>query len=191
MSRGPALRAEMPADEKRKGKAAVDLVGSQVRGHCALPALSSSPVPSRLPVTVADEVRRPAWGESPAHAASCACALCCMTGSHSPRLRAARCCAPWSRMLFRAKLRTVQELMLSLSSSAPWRRPRPRAERGPRRRQVGKSGASWIAQALLLALGSIAAALPIIAAIFAAVIAAWLGAVRHLNAQMEARYTRP
>ncbi len=40
--------------------------------------------------------------------------------------------------------------------------------------QVGKSGASWIAQALLLALGSIAAALPIIAAIFGAVIAAWL-----------------
>lgn len=53
--------------------------------------------------------------------------------------------------------------------------------------QVGKSGASWIAQALLLALGSIAAALPIIAAIFGAVIAAWLAAVRHLNTQMEVR----
>ncbi|KAK9832801.1 hypothetical protein WJX81_002274 [Elliptochloris bilobata] len=53
--------------------------------------------------------------------------------------------------------------------------------------QVGKSGASWIAQALLLALGSIAAALPIIAAIFGGVIAAWLAAVRHLNAQMEER----
>jgi len=73
----------------------------------------------------------------------------------------------------------------SLLSLAPGRRPPPRPERGPRRRQVGKSGASWIAQALLLALGSIAAALPIIAAIFAAVIAAWLAAVRHLNAQME------
>ena len=52
---------------------------------------------------------------------------------------------------------------------------------------MGKSGASWIAQALLLALGSIAAALPIIAAIFGAVIAAWLAAVRHLNTQMEVR----
>jgi len=77
----------------------------------------------------------------------------------------------------------------ALTNTAPVCCPPPRAERGPRRRQVGKSGASWIAQALLLALGSIAAALPIIAAIFAAVIAAWLGAVRHLNAQMEARYT--
>ncbi len=32
---GPDRRAEMPAEEKRKGKAAVDLVGSQVRGLCA------------------------------------------------------------------------------------------------------------------------------------------------------------
>ena len=43
--------------------------------------------------------------------------------------------------------------------------------------QIGKSGGAWITQALLLALGSISAALPVIAAAFTAVILAWLQAV--------------
>ena len=50
--------------------------------------------------------------------------------------------------------------------------------------QIGKSGASWITQALLLLTGSIAAALPVIAAVFAAVIASWLLAVGKLGQQM-------
>ena len=50
--------------------------------------------------------------------------------------------------------------------------------------QVGKSGASWITQALLLITGSITAAMPVIASVFAAVIAAWLFAVTKLGRQM-------
>ena len=50
--------------------------------------------------------------------------------------------------------------------------------------QIGKSGASWITQALLLLTGSIAAALPVIAAVFVAVIASWLLAVGKLGQQM-------
>lgn len=44
--------------------------------------------------------------------------------------------------------------------------------------QIGKSGGAWLTQALLLGLGSIAASMPVIAACFAGVCAAWLGAVR-------------
>jgi hypothetical protein len=47
--------------------------------------------------------------------------------------------------------------------------------------QIGKSGASWITQALLLATGSIQAALPIIAAIYTGVIACWIRAVSILH----------
>ena len=53
--------------------------------------------------------------------------------------------------------------------------------------QIGKSGASWITQALLLAVGSISAALPVIASVFAAVIVSWLLAVGNLGAQMAVR----
>lgn len=51
--------------------------------------------------------------------------------------------------------------------------------------QIGKSGASWITQAVLLISGSIASALPFIAAVYAGVISAWLLAVRKLGHQME------
>lgn len=47
--------------------------------------------------------------------------------------------------------------------------------------QIGKSGGAWITQALLLLTGSITASLPIIAAIFMGVIAAWLTAVGSLG----------
>eukprot|EP00891_Asterochloris_glomerata_P004312 jgi/Astpho2/4312/gw1.00065.20.1_t len=43
--------------------------------------------------------------------------------------------------------------------------------------QIGKSGASWITQALLLCLGSITRSLPIITATFLGVIGCWLAAV--------------
>lgn len=51
--------------------------------------------------------------------------------------------------------------------------------------QIGKSGASWLTQALLLCTGSIQAALPIIAAVFAAVIACWLRAVSTLGTTIQ------
>ena len=54
--------------------------------------------------------------------------------------------------------------------------------------QIGKSGASWITQALLLITGSISAAMPVIAAVFTAVIASWLFAVTKLGQQMAVRY---
>lgn len=50
--------------------------------------------------------------------------------------------------------------------------------------QIGKSGASWITQALLLVTGSITAAMPIIASVFGVVIASWLFAVGRLGRQM-------
>jgi len=53
--------------------------------------------------------------------------------------------------------------------------------------QIGKSGASWIAQALLLITGSISAAMPVLAAVFGVVIALWLFAVGKLGQQMAVR----
>ena len=50
--------------------------------------------------------------------------------------------------------------------------------------QIGKSGAFWITQALLLITGSISAAMPVIDAVFTAVIASWLFAVAKLGQQM-------
>ena len=50
--------------------------------------------------------------------------------------------------------------------------------------QIGKSGASWITQALLLLLGSIQTAMPVIAGVFTVVIGAWLFAVQRLGQQM-------
>jgi ATP/ADP translocase len=49
---------------------------------------------------------------------------------------------------------------------------------------VGKSGASWITQALLLAVGSISSAMPVIAAIFATVVASFFVAVNGLRKEM-------
>lgn len=51
--------------------------------------------------------------------------------------------------------------------------------------QIGKSGASWITQALLLVTGSIQAALPFISAIFLMVIAAWIRAVAILGSTIK------
>ena len=52
--------------------------------------------------------------------------------------------------------------------------------------QVGKSGASWVTQALLLAFGSLQAGLGVIAGVYAVVIVAWLRAVGGLGRMMEA-----
>lgn len=52
--------------------------------------------------------------------------------------------------------------------------------------QVGKSGASWVTQALLLAFGSLQAGLGVIAAVYGLVIVAWLRAVGGLGKLMEA-----
>lgn len=51
--------------------------------------------------------------------------------------------------------------------------------------QIGKSGGAWITQALLLALGSIHASLPVITAAFVGVISAWLRAVFSLGKQLK------
>ncbi|KAK9812014.1 hypothetical protein WJX73_008976 [Symbiochloris irregularis] len=51
--------------------------------------------------------------------------------------------------------------------------------------QIGKSGGAWITQALLLGLGSISAALPVISLCFAGVVVAWLRAVGKLGQQMQ------
>lgn len=51
--------------------------------------------------------------------------------------------------------------------------------------QIGKSGASWITQAVLLITGSIASAMPFIAAVYGLVITSWLFAVQKLGKQME------
>ena len=48
--------------------------------------------------------------------------------------------------------------------------------------QAGKSGASWVTQGLLLAFGSIDAAVPVIGAAYGLIIVAWLNAVRVLSA---------
>ena len=53
--------------------------------------------------------------------------------------------------------------------------------------QVGKSGGAWITQALLLGLGSLAAALPIISVAFVAVVSGWIFAVSILGRQMKVR----
>ena len=53
--------------------------------------------------------------------------------------------------------------------------------------QIGKSGGAWITQALLLGLGSISAALPIISLTFAGVVVAWLRSVGKLGDQMQVR----
>lgn len=51
--------------------------------------------------------------------------------------------------------------------------------------QIGKSGGAWITQALLLLLGSITAAMPVISAAFLAVVISWLAAVRSLGVQLK------
>ena len=51
--------------------------------------------------------------------------------------------------------------------------------------QVGKSGASWVTQALRLAFGSLQAGMGVIAGVYAVVIVAWLRAVGGLGRQME------
>jgi ATP/ADP translocase len=51
--------------------------------------------------------------------------------------------------------------------------------------QVGKCGASWATQALLLVMGSIPAALPLVAAVYLAVIGAWIVAVGCLSRRVE------
>ncbi|CAL8465241.1 g4776 [Coccomyxa elongata] len=56
--------------------------------------------------------------------------------------------------------------------------------------QVGKSGASWVTQALLLALGSISAAMPVIAAIFGGVVTSFFFAVNGLRKEMVAHDKR-
>lgn len=51
--------------------------------------------------------------------------------------------------------------------------------------QIGKSGASWIIQAFLLAFGSLSACLPFIGVVFAVVIVTWIRATLSLHRQME------
>ncbi len=50
--------------------------------------------------------------------------------------------------------------------------------------QIGKSGASWVTQALLLVMGSISAAMPVIAAIFGCVVTSFFFAVNRLRKEM-------
>ena len=50
--------------------------------------------------------------------------------------------------------------------------------------QIGKTGASWVTQALLLTTGSITAALPFTSVVFAAMLALWLRAVSFLQADL-------
>ena len=52
---------------------------------------------------------------------------------------------------------------------------------------MGKSGGAWITQALLLGMGSLTAALPIISASFVAVVGGWIAAVASMGRQMEVR----
>jgi ATP:ADP antiporter, AAA family len=47
--------------------------------------------------------------------------------------------------------------------------------------QIGKSGGAWVTQALLIVLGSIQSALPVISAVFVVVCASWLRAVANLG----------
>lgn len=53
--------------------------------------------------------------------------------------------------------------------------------------QIGKSGASWVTQALLLVMGSISAAMPVIAAIFGCVVTSFFFAVNGLRKEMMVR----
>ena len=72
---------------------------------------------------------------------------------------------------------------LALSQRASTRAPtRPNAHA-----QVGKSGASWITQALLLCCGSINAAMPLTAATFGAVVTSFYFAVNGLRKEMAVR----
>ena len=50
--------------------------------------------------------------------------------------------------------------------------------------QIGKSGASWVTQALLLFYGSISAAMPVIAGIFGCVVTSFFFAVNGLRKEM-------
>ncbi len=52
--------------------------------------------------------------------------------------------------------------------------------------QIGKSGGAWVTQIAVLASGSIASALPYIAAVYLSVCAAWLGAVGTLGTLLKA-----
>jgi AAA family ATP:ADP antiporter len=51
--------------------------------------------------------------------------------------------------------------------------------------QIGKSGASWITQGLLLTLGSISAALPGTTLVFMGMLAVWLKAVARLQGDLK------
>jgi ATP/ADP translocase len=51
--------------------------------------------------------------------------------------------------------------------------------------QIGKTGASWATQALLILLGSIRAAMPLVSVVYVGVISAWIVAVNHLAKQMK------
>jgi AAA family ATP:ADP antiporter len=51
--------------------------------------------------------------------------------------------------------------------------------------QIGKSGASWLTQAILLGMGSISAALPFIGVCFVGVCLMWIRATVQLQRQME------
>ena len=55
--------------------------------------------------------------------------------------------------------------------------------------QVGKSGASFMAQAMLLTLGSIPAAMPTIFGVFTVICLAWLRAVAGLNTDINKQET--
>lgn len=51
--------------------------------------------------------------------------------------------------------------------------------------QIGKTGASWATQALLIALGSIRAAMPLVSVVYVAVISAWIVSVNRLAQRMK------
>ena len=53
--------------------------------------------------------------------------------------------------------------------------------------QIGKTGASWATQALLLTTGSITAALPFTCTVFVAMLATWLKAVAFLQSDIDRR----
>lgn len=57
--------------------------------------------------------------------------------------------------------------------------------------QIGKTGASWATQALLLIFGSIRSAMPLVAAVYVGVISAWLVAVNRLALQMKVLASSP
>eukprot|EP00884_Botryococcus_braunii_P005587 jgi/Botrbrau1/15029/Bobra.320_2s0006.3 len=51
--------------------------------------------------------------------------------------------------------------------------------------QIGKTGASWATQALLIVLGSIRAAMPLVSVVYVAVISAWIVAVNRLALKLK------